>query len=382
MAKRKRLEPARLEGAHPDGAPPPPVETKSMFPAYPSALAPSGLTPARRSPIADVAADVATVAALQDLTQSLTAARSEGRLIQRLPLSEIDAAYLVRDRIGLDPEELASLSASLRLRGQQTAIEVADLGEGRPGGRWGLISGWRRLCALRQLQRLQGGTDTVLAIIRAPREAADAYLAMIEENEIRVGLSYYERARIVARAADQGVYPHDRAGLAALFSSASRSKRSKIGSFLRIVRTLDDDLRFPAALNERLGLALAVALDADPALAPRLQAALTAAAPATPAAEAVVIQRALRPATASDHDHGRAGPDGADVPESSVESGAESETDSVSAPSAPLDRGQGFDIVSGLSGTLVLTGPLIADRQFVEALRQWMHDYVAAQRDR
>lgn len=368
MAKRKRLEPARLDGAHPDGAPPPPLETKSMFPAYPA-----GIAPPRRSPIADVAADVATVAALQDLTQSLTAARSEGRLIQRLPLSEIDAGYLVRDRIALDPEELASLSASLRLRGQQTAIEVADLGEGRPGGRWGLISGWRRLCALRQLERLQGGTDTVLAIIRAPRDAADAYLAMIEENEIRVGLSYYERARIVTRAADLGVYPHDKAGLAALFSSASRSRRSKIGSFLRIVRTLDDDLRFPAALNERLGLALAGALETDPDLAPRLQSALTAAAPASPAAEALVIQQALRPAAGPAAGLGGAGPDAART---------ESEADSVSARPAPQPRGQGFDIVASQAGTLVLTGPLIADRQFVEALRLWMHSYVAAQRDR
>lgn len=378
MAKRKRLEPARLdetrlEETRPDESPalsPLGLETKSMFSASPpvhGAIPP--LPAARRSPIADVARDAATVAALQDLTHSLSTARNEGRLIMRLPLGDVDAAYLVRDRIALDPEEMASLIESLRLRGQQTAIEVADLGEGRKAGRWGLISGWRRLQALRQLQSLQAGTDTVLAIIRAPREAADAYLAMIEENEIRVGLSFYERARIVARAVDQGVYPDDKAGLAALFASASRSKRSKIRSFLRIVRALDDQLRFPAALSERLGLALALALETDPGLGPRLAQALSAAAPATPMAEALVIQQALRPA-----------------PQSAGSDAAEPETDPVSdsgsAQSRPLPHGPSFDITTGLAGTLVLTGPLVSDRQFIEALRRWMHDYVDAQKNK
>jgi ParB-like chromosome segregation protein Spo0J len=38
------------------------------------------------------------------------------------------------------------------------------------------------------------GAKTVKAIITAPREVSDAYVAMIEKNEIRVDLSYFERA--------------------------------------------------------------------------------------------------------------------------------------------------------------------------------------------
>ena len=90
---------------------------------------------------------------------------------------------------------------------------------------------------------------------------------MVEENEIRVGLSYYERARIAARAAELGVFPDTASALARLFASASRAKRSKIGSFLRLYTALDDRLRFPAAIPERLGLRLARALDADAGLA-------------------------------------------------------------------------------------------------------------------
>jgi len=136
----------------------------------------------------------------------------------------------------------------------------------------------------------------VLAIIRTPQDSADAYLAMVEENEIRVGLSYYERARIVARATDQGIYPRDRVALNALFHAASRPKRSKIGSFVSIVRALDDHLRFPTALTERTGLALSQALEADTGLAETLVDALAKAAPQTAEQEAAVLATALTPA--------------------------------------------------------------------------------------
>ena len=50
---------------------------------------------------------------------------------------------------------------------------------------------------------------------------------MVEENEIRVGLSYYERARIVAKAVAQGVFETEKQALQRLFHTASRPKRSK-----------------------------------------------------------------------------------------------------------------------------------------------------------
>lgn len=284
MAKRKRLTPARID--QPGDEFPTDLETKSMFGTYPQGV----WTPPRRAPIADVAHDAATTAALAEVSSAMEAARAEGRLIVKLPLDAIEADYLVRDRMEVDETEMQVLLDSLTARGQQTAIEVTELGTGR----YGLISGWRRLKALRHLAANGVGTETVLAIIRSPREQADAYLAMVEENEIRAGLSFYERARIVVRAAEAGVYPSDRTALAGLFAAASRSKRSKIGSFVRIVRALDPALHYPSALSERAGLALAQAIETDPGLVQRLFSAL-ATRPASAEDEAAIIAAAIAP---------------------------------------------------------------------------------------
>ncbi len=260
MAKRKRLTPARADFQS-AGTPGTAPETKSMFPPVQSA-----------PPIAQVAGDTALQAAVDDLSAEIRTARVEGRLVQQVPLRAIEEAHLVRDRIAVDGEEMSALVESIRARGQQTPIEVVQLAEGR----FGLISGWRRLTALKALHAETGEERfaTVQVLLRQPESAADAYLAMVEENEIRVGLSYYERARIAARAAEQEVYPDEGAALRGLFAAVSRAKRSKIGSFIVIYHALDEHLRFAAAIPERLGLSLSKALKTDPDLQHRMRDAL------------------------------------------------------------------------------------------------------------
>ena len=125
-------------------------------------------------------------------------------------------------------------------------------------------------------------------MLRSPGSAEAAYVAMVEENEVRLGLSYYERARIAAKAVELGVFSSEKQALQRLFATASRAKRSKIGSFLAIYHALDDVLRFPAALPERLGLALSRRLETDAAAAPAFRAALAA-----PTASAEAEQRLL-----------------------------------------------------------------------------------------
>ncbi len=277
MAKRKRLTPAQPDALNlvPAG-----LETKSIgFPRTPA-------------PIAQVAGDASTAAALEELAGEMRRARDEGRMIQDLDLDQVDETYLVRDRILADDDEMAALLASIRSRGQQTPIEVVALGDAR----YGLISGWRRLTALRRLLDESGEARfaKVRAVLRRPDTAAEAYLAMVEENEIRVGLSYYERARVAAKAVEQGVYDNARHALQDLFAAASRAKRSKIGSFLILVRELDEALRFPAAIPERLGAALAKALEAAPGRAQDLRDALAAAAPRTAEAEQGVLSAWLK----------------------------------------------------------------------------------------
>lgn len=282
MAKRKRLTPVEI--SVPATAP----ETKSMV-AHPLGVQP---TATRRPPIAQVVGDAAAQAALKEVADELHAAKTSGRMVLELPLEAVDETYLVRDRLVAETDELSVLMVSLTARGQQTPIEVVDLGQGR----YGLISGWRRLTALRRLNAAdeQGEFSTVQALLRRPENASDAYLAMVEENEIRVGLSYYERARIVARATEQGVYPTSQMALKGLFGAVSRSKRSKIASFLKIYAALDRRLHFPSAISERLGLALVKALEADPKMTIRLNDRLRKGRPADATAEIALLERALQ----------------------------------------------------------------------------------------
>jgi ParB family chromosome partitioning protein len=259
---------------------------------------PLGPAGTRRAPIADMAGDAAASAALAEVTEAMETARAEGRLVQALPLDAVEAGHLLRDRLLPDPttahamsEDAVALLESLRQRGQQVPIEVRDMGRDHPGPRYGLISGWRRLMALRRLHA-ETGEDrfaTVLAVLRSPDTAAEAYVAMVEENEIRLGLSYYERARVAARAAEAGVFEDASAAIDVLFSTASKAKRSKIRSFVRVYEALDDWLAHPSAIPERLGLKLAKALEAGGL--PGITDALSMAAPANSEQELAALSR-------------------------------------------------------------------------------------------
>ena len=282
MAKRKRLTPAQ-----PD-----------YLSAAPAARPAPG--PLSSAPIAQVAGEASASAALDELSAAMRAARDEGRLIEALPLAAIDPAYLVRDRLVQDAEEMAALMASLAARGQQTPIEVVALPRPAGGHSHGLISGWRRLTALRQLYARDGDPRfaTIRARIVTPDSMQAAYVAMVEENEIRAGLSHYERARIVVQAYREGLYPTYKTALQGLFDSVSRSKRSKIGSFVTLAENLDGDLRFPTAISEKLGLELVRALQTVPDFCSTLRARLAAAAPQTPEEELKQLSAALAASSA------------------------------------------------------------------------------------
>lgn len=284
MAKRVRLTPPQETYLAPA-----PVENKALN-------GPFGSVSRTAAPIAQMAGDAATAAALREVSEELQSARAEGRLIQQVALTAIEVDHLLRDRIHHEDEDMAALRDSLRARGQQTPIDLVDLG----AGRYGLISGWRRLMALSDLYAETGDArfSTIKALLRRPDGSQDAYLAMVEENEIRVALGHYERGRIAAKAAEAGVYPDVQTALKHLFASASRAKRSKIGTFVTIYHQMDGALRFPAAISERLGLALAAGLEADQGLGPRLVQILGNADPQTPAQEQALLARALRPSKA------------------------------------------------------------------------------------
>ena len=280
MAKRRRLMPA--QDTYLSGAP----ETKSAL---------GGPMSVGAAPIAQVASEASAQAALQELSDTLETARSRGLLIAEIPLEAIDETYLVRDRIEQDAEEMQALVESIRARGQQTAIEVVPL-EPRPDGKThGLISGWRRLTALRRLCAEVSGSDftTVKALVIRPDSAGSAYVAMVEENEIRVNLSHYERARIAVRALAEGVFPSLKTAMQTLFANVPRAKRSKIRSFVTLVEALDAVLFYPTAISEKLGLALVREISADDGFADGLRTALQAAPRRSAAEEQEILQQAV-----------------------------------------------------------------------------------------
>ncbi|ARE42545.1 Plasmid replication protein RepB (plasmid) [Rhodovulum sp. P5] len=327
MAKRKRLSPAA-----PDILGPAP-ETKAMGVA--------GVYRRPAPPIADVSGDAATRAALEEVSRELTSARAEGRFVMRLPLEAVEAGHLVRDRIAMDEDDLTTLMESLKARGQQMPIEVVDLG----AGRYGLISGWRRLTALKRLHA-ETGEDRftqVQALVRTPEGAPEAYVAMVEENEIRANLSFYERARIAVKAVEQGVFPRPLVAVRELFAAAPAPKRSKILTFTALVEALDDALRFPHAIPEHLGLKLVAALEEEAGFADRLVADLAAADPEDALAERKVLDAALK---ALGQGARPAAPPAGEEP----------------APGVTLKRGR---------GRLTLSGPGVDDA-LIGALRDWL----------
>jgi hypothetical protein len=304
MARRRRLTPAQPGYLGPAAAP----ETKSALPGpalladtatpvtAPAAARPDPVRPT--PPIAAVSGQSAEAAALREITAGIDTARATGRMVVDVPLGDVSQGYLARDRIALDADEIAALKASIRAHGQRTPAEITPLhgtgrddSDGAPAQPWGLISGWRRLRALSDLYDETGDPkfSTLRALVRPPEEAAQSYVAMVEENEVRAGLSYYERARVVAEAAARGVFPDQSAALRSMFATASRAKRSKIGSFIDLHEGLGDLLHFPAEIPERLGLALVSRLRLEGRQ--RLRNALRAARPATATAELALLEK-------------------------------------------------------------------------------------------
>src|SRR5690606_41318719 len=98
-------------------------------------------------------------------------------------LAAVEAGYLVRDRLAADEGDMAALVESLRARGQQVPIEVVEIGPGR----YGLISGWRRLTAIARLGPETGEERfaPLLALLRRPEPADHAHPATVGGEQVR-----------------------------------------------------------------------------------------------------------------------------------------------------------------------------------------------------
>ena len=227
--------------------------------------------PAKAPPIAQVASDAADAleagtpdqraAKARDAAdaESYREAEEAGRVLLEVPLDEIESLSIPRDRTMLDKDALDEMEHSISLHGVRLPIEIYELKESPTGKRYGLVSGYRRLIAQQNLFG-RTGLETfakIKAVLRDPDQMGGAFVAMVEENEIRQDLSHYERGRISVIAAQQGAFLNTEEAVAHMFAAASKAKRSKIRSFAMIFEELGDVLNYPEGMREKDGLRLA-----------------------------------------------------------------------------------------------------------------------------
>jgi ParB family chromosome partitioning protein len=94
-----------------------------------------------------------------------------------------DETALARDRAVTDPVALAELRDSILAHGLRMPIEVFTLADPVDGRAVGLISGFRRLAAVRELASWGlPRHDRIAAFVRTPGSIAAAMTAMVEEN--------------------------------------------------------------------------------------------------------------------------------------------------------------------------------------------------------
>ncbi len=233
-------------------------------------------TPARSAtaPIAQVAADSAgayeTGSSAERAERARDSAEAQkfreadaaGLLIFEIPIDRIEPLSMQRDRTVIDKEGMEELEFSIAANGLRMPIEVYALKGSESGKQYGLLSGYRRLIAQQNLVARTGDDRfrSIKAVLRDPDQMGGAFVAMVEENEIRQDLSHYERGRISVIAAQQGAFNSTEEAVAHMFAAASKAKRSKIRSFAMIFEELGDMLEFPEGMREKDGLRLATAL--------------------------------------------------------------------------------------------------------------------------
>ncbi|WP_424930504.1 ParB/RepB/Spo0J family partition protein [Amaricoccus tamworthensis] len=299
MARRKRVEGPSAEELR---------ELEAGFAAKPSG------NPFAVPPIAQVARDAASAVDPETTERRMETARNEadakkyreaergGLLLQEIPIASIAANDLTRDRMDVDREELEELKASIASSGLRMPIEVFKISDDEAGQRYGLISGLRRLTAVREIN---GPSASIRAIIRSPRDVQEKLVSMVEENEIRSDLSHYERGRIAALAVAQGTFPNIDQAVAGLFHAASKAKRSKVRSFALIHEELGDMLNHATVLTEKDGLRLANALRLG--FDAKLRSELALGQGTDPASEWALLEPVIREAEGSGRKAGRGG---------------------------------------------------------------------------
>ncbi len=179
-----------------------------------------------------------------------------GLIVDLIPVQDISATKLTRDRSAARDPEIDELKVSIARIGLSNPIRVEKVADG-----YELIQGYRRLQAYKELLE-ETGEDRFAAIpagLVARGETLESlYQRMVDENLIRRDLAFAEMAELARRyVADAQTDAVDiDAAVASLFASASRQKRNYIRHFATLLDLVGDVLRFPEAIPRALGLQL------------------------------------------------------------------------------------------------------------------------------
>ncbi|MDZ4392551.1 ParB/RepB/Spo0J family partition protein [Cypionkella sp.] len=181
-----------------------------------------------------------------------------------IPIIEIDAEALPRDRTQLDEDAMAELTTSIATTGLRMPIEVWKLSQPTETHRYGLISGLRRLTAHQRLATLrQNGSFTeIAAFLRTPETIPAAMADMVAENEIRAETSAWEKGATLLAATRAGIFDTLDDATQTLHASASRQKRARLRAFAEVVEDLEDAIATPERLTGRQMHRLSAALRA------------------------------------------------------------------------------------------------------------------------
>ncbi|WP_158569273.1 ParB/RepB/Spo0J family partition protein [Pseudotabrizicola alkalilacus] len=166
--------------------------------------------------------------------------------LRLIPIAQIDANALPRDRRVMAEADITTLQDSIRDSGLRQPIEVFAQSSPKPPFLYGLISGFRRLTAVTRL-----GHTTVPAFVRTPETYDQAFAEMVGENEIRVQISPWEKARLVMTAVQGFYYPTPDAAIAALFPMLSRQSHYRMRSHVDVIEALGGTLKTPEQLSSR-----------------------------------------------------------------------------------------------------------------------------------
>lgn len=180
--------------------------------------------------------------------------------LQAIPTDAIADTALTRDRAATDQAALDELRDSILAHGLRMPIEVFELADPFDGRRWGLISGFRRLAAVRALAAWGiPGHDTIPAFVRQPSSIAAAMTAMVEENAVRAEVSPWEQALVAVTARDRNLFETVEAAIDTLYKSFSIDKRKRLRAVATLAEELEGHLTAPHTLSQRQLLRLAAA---------------------------------------------------------------------------------------------------------------------------